>query len=67
MDFAPFPSTLLEFNLSNLIYIIIILASCVFKFVQDIKSAQLAAIKFNLWANSNLLFRQKWLSSSPAK
>lgn len=48
MDFAPFPSTLLEFNLSNLIYIMIILASCVFKFVQDIKSAQLAAIKFNL-------------------
>lgn len=40
-------SALLRFNFNNLIYIVIISASCLFKFVQDIKSAHPAAIKTN--------------------
>lgn len=46
--FTLFVSTLLRFNLNNLIYIMIISASCLLKFVQDIKLAHPAAIKTNV-------------------
>lgn len=45
--FTLFVSTLLRFNFNNLIYIMIISASCLYELVQDIKSAHPAAIKTN--------------------